>query len=392
MDHKYFEKIKPNVLGAALLFYILIVTLLFTLAPYNYSFTQLNNLNKFFDFQLIDSIVNVILFIPIGFLLFPILPERKKYLSVILFGFLFSCFIEFNQIFIPTRRPGLNDILTNTLGALFGSLGHQYIKKYIQDRSERLVHLGIPVMNILFLMIPLLWLSSFAADYEGDRLLLLLLLGIIAAILVCEIYINRIPEKNFINLILFIALLSIWYLISIFPALVKNPGIILFLVPINIFAFFRMKYESKVKNDKRFELKTLNKIIPLFILYILLLSQWPLSIPEKSFQFNWFTDYRIQGHYTLALYRYIEYFTSFSIVGYLLSEYINRSKNQLYKSRRVLLWLLILVILLEILRGFHPGYSATLENIIVTFVWGIFGAGIYLMQLEYFKSVTIETG
>jgi len=40
---------------------------------------------------------------------------------------------------------------------------------------------------------------------------------------------------------------------------------------------------------------------------------------------------------------------------------------------------------MEIAHGFHPGYSATIENVFVIFAWGIFGAGIYLMQLEYFK-------
>ena len=392
MDHYDFEKFKPKVLGAALLFYILVVTLLFTLAPYDYSFTNLNSFNDFFNWELKDSIKNIILFIPIGFLLFPILPERKTYIYATLFGFLFSSFIEFNQIFIPTRSPGLNDIVTNSTGALIGCLGHQYVKKYVQARSERLLHLGISVMNIVFLIIPLLWLSSFAAGYDVNRLWLLFLLGIVGAILVSEIYIYRIPDKSFFYLILFSLLLSTWYLVSVFPALVKYPKrIIFFLIFINIFFFLRSKYGFIVKKEKRFELKTLNKIIPLFILYILLLNQWPLSIPEPSFQFSWLTDYKLQRHYSLSIYRYVEYFTAFAMVGYLLSQYINRSKNHLNKSRRFLKWLFILTIFLEIPRGFHPGYSATMENVIVSFAWGIFGAGIYLMQLEYFKIVKDET-
>ena len=233
MDHHYFEKIKPKILGAGLLLYILVVTLLFTLAPYDYSFTNLNRLNNFFGWEIKDSIMNIILFIPIGFLLFPILPEGKKYFYATLFGFLFSSFIELNQIFIPTRSPGFNDIVTNSVGTLIGSLGHQYIQKYVRAKSETLLHLGIPVMNIVFLMIPFLWLSSFAAGYEVDRLWLLLLLGIIGAVLVSEIYINRIPDKSFVYLILFSFLLSTWYLISIFPALVKYPKkIIYFFYPI----------------------------------------------------------------------------------------------------------------------------------------------------------------
>lgn len=393
MDFYYFEKVKPKVLGAGLLFYILVVTLLFTLAPYDYSFTNWNRLNSFFDWEIKDSIKNIILFIPTGFLLYSVLPERKKYISATLFGFLFSSFIEFNQIFIPTRSPGFNDIVTNSIGALIGCLGHQYVKSFILARSEKLLHLGIPIMNILFLMIPLLWLSSFAAGYEVNRLWLLLLLGIVGAILVSEIYINRITDKSLTKLVIFIFLLSTWYLICIFPALAKYPKrILLFLILINIFVFLRLKYGFRAKNDKRFELKTLNKIIPLFIIYVLLLNQWPLSIPSTSFQFSWLTDYKLHRNFSLSIYRYVEYFAAFAMVGYLLSEYINRSKNQLHKSRRVLKWLFIMAFFLEIPRGFHPGYTATMENVIVSFAWGIFGAGIYIMQLEYFKFVKLDTG
>jgi VanZ family protein len=365
--------------------------LLFTLAPFDYSFTNLNSLNDFFGWELNDSIKNIILFIPFGFLLFPILPESRKYIYATLFGFLFSSFIEFNQIFIPTRSPGFNDIVTNSTGALLGCIGHGYIKNYIRKKSETLLHLGIPVMNIVFLMIPLLWLSSFAAGYEVNRLGFLLLLGIAGAILISEIYINRLPDKKIIYLFLFNFLLSAWYLIGVFPSLVKYPKrIIFFMLLINLIAFFRMNFGSKIKNDKRFELKTLNKIIPIFILYVLLLSQWPLSMPEKSFQFTWLTDYKLQRHYILSVYRYVEYFTAFAIVGYLLSQYINRSKNQKHKSRRVLVWILVLTILLELVRGFHPRYGATIENVVVTFAWGLFGAMIYLMQLDYFKFVKEE--
>ena len=336
--------------------------------------------------------MNIILFIPIGFLLYPILPERKKNIYATLFGILFSSFIEFNQIFIPGRSPGFNDIVTNGAGALIGVMGHHYVKEYVRERSEKLWHLGIPLMDIIFLMIPLLWLSSFAAGHDINRLWLLLLLGIIGAVLVSEIYINRIPDKSFVYLILFIFLLSTWYSISIFPALYKYPKrTIFFIMLINIFAFIRFKYGYKPINDKRFELRTLNKIIPLFVIYVLLLNQWPLSIPRSSFQFSWLTDYKLQQIYFISIYRYVEYFAAFAMIGYLLSEYINRSNNKINKSRRVISWLLITAIILEIPRGFHPGYFATIENIIVSFAWSIFGAGIYVMQLEYSKFLRNET-
>jgi glycopeptide antibiotics resistance protein len=113
MSHDFTSRINPKILGAALLFYIVIVTLIFTLAPFNYHFSNLNGISGIFDMQFSDGIKNVILFIPTGFLLASIFTDNKKYIKSFLFGFLFSAFIEFNQIFIPARNPGFNDILTN---------------------------------------------------------------------------------------------------------------------------------------------------------------------------------------------------------------------------------------------------------------------------------------
>lgn len=390
MDHFYFEKIKPRVLGAALLFYIMVVILLFTLAPFNYSLSHINKLTNW-GWEFSDTIKNVILFIPVGFLLFPVLSGRHIYLYAILFGFLFSAFIEINQFFIPTRNPDIKDVLTNTAGTFIGCYGHMFVKNYFQKRSATLLHMGIPVMNIVFLLIPLLWLSSFAAGYEVDRLWFLLLLGIIGAILISEIYINRLPAKMIFYNVLFLILLNGWFLIGVFPSLIKYPQRILFFTfLINLLAAARMRFGYKLSNDKRFELRSLNKIIPLFAIYLVLLSQWPIEMPHGSFSFSVFSDYKLQRSYTMSIYRFVEYFAAFAMVGYLISQYVNRSRKIKNKTSHVLLWMLLFTVILEIPRGFHPAYTASLEHIVISFAWGVFGAMIYVMQLDYFKHTKIS--
>lgn len=386
MHQQMFEKINPKVLGSALLFYILIVTLLFTLAPFNYSNPDFSKLDEFWYWELNDTIKNVILFIPIGFLLLPILPDKRKYIYAALFGFGFSSFIEFNQIFIPSRSPGFNDILTNSTGTLLGIGGHFYVKSYVQKKSTTLLHMGIPLMNIVFLLVPLLWISSFAAGYDVNRLWFLLLLGFIGATIITEVYLNRITDKSLKYLVLMLFLLCSWFLISVFPVLVKYPKRLIFFAAILIvYAFIRMKFGSFNKIEKRFELRTLNKIIPVYFIYLVLMSQWPLSFQVSSYHFTWLTDYKMENQYILSIYRYVEYFSAFAVVGYLLSQYINRSSGAFNKTIRLVIWVLLLTIILEFPRGFHTDYSATFENIVVTFAWGVFGAMIYVMQLDYFK-------
>ena len=136
MDYQYLKKINPKILGAALLFYILLVVLAFTLAPFDYSFSGINRINGVLDLQFKDAIKNIILFIPIGFLLSSILTDKRKYLKSFLFGVVFSSFIEFNQLFIYTRDPGFNDILTNSTGSLIGCIGYDLIKKNLRKNSK----------------------------------------------------------------------------------------------------------------------------------------------------------------------------------------------------------------------------------------------------------------
>lgn len=68
-----------------------------------------------------NSILNVLLFVPLGFLL-PVLWERFRCIPrATLWGFALSTGIEFLQIF-SGRTTDVNDILTNTLGTILGLL------------------------------------------------------------------------------------------------------------------------------------------------------------------------------------------------------------------------------------------------------------------------------
>ncbi len=74
-----------------------------------------------------DYILNVLMFIPLGFTL-PFLWKRANMLKVVLIGFLCTMFIEFVQGFMY-RSSTIDDVVCNTLGALLGYLLYLIIKK-----------------------------------------------------------------------------------------------------------------------------------------------------------------------------------------------------------------------------------------------------------------------
>ena len=105
--------------------------------------------------------MNVIMFMPLGFLLPYVWKNYRNAIKIGLIGFLFSVFIEFSQL--PTNRlVDIDDLLMNTLGAIIGYviwriIGDNFFnKKHIEhNRSlgnlEPIIYLILAcVCNFLF--------------------------------------------------------------------------------------------------------------------------------------------------------------------------------------------------------------------------------------------------
>jgi VanZ family protein len=91
---------------------------------------------RFYDFNRSDFIKNFFFFVPFGALLSAIILKKyaighlATFLLVALAGGLVSCLIESFQLFLPTRVPGISDILSNVLGSGFGVLVSFTLLKY----------------------------------------------------------------------------------------------------------------------------------------------------------------------------------------------------------------------------------------------------------------------
>lgn len=106
------------------------------------------------------SLLNVFLFIPLGFFM-PVLWEKfRKIHRTVLCGFLISCCIEFLQIF-TYRATDINDLITNTLGTLAGFILGMMIQKIIRhllalSSSVSLHNILAAVFCTMFFLKPLL--------------------------------------------------------------------------------------------------------------------------------------------------------------------------------------------------------------------------------------------
>lgn len=89
-------------------------------------------------YRLADTLVNILLFLPLGMLVFlffqRIFPHsiRKILIIALLVGLCLSSSIEMFQYFVPKRIPSLSDVIANSAGMVFGCYIF-YVRKIYQE-------------------------------------------------------------------------------------------------------------------------------------------------------------------------------------------------------------------------------------------------------------------
>lgn len=85
-------------------------------------------------------LLNIVLFMPFGFLLPTIWPQFRKMKNTVCAGFFFSLAIELNQL-LNNRITDVDDLFTNTLGAIIGYVLYKVLYtalfKLILKREEK---------------------------------------------------------------------------------------------------------------------------------------------------------------------------------------------------------------------------------------------------------------
>jgi glycopeptide antibiotics resistance protein len=70
---------------------------------------------------------NIVLFIPLGFLLPSIWKKLRRMSLVVMIGFFLSLFIEASQFLFTHRVSNIDDVILNTLGASVGYMGFSIV-------------------------------------------------------------------------------------------------------------------------------------------------------------------------------------------------------------------------------------------------------------------------
>lgn len=365
----------------ALLGYVILAILFLTFNPFYLAIPDRIHIELTTDPS--DVIVNIILFIPVGFL-YRLSTNRR---GAWLLGALISVCIEIGQIFIPARTTSLADLFNNTLGAGLGALFYNLVSSRIGLTSKVIgrLRLETPLMGFIYLLIPLLWVDGLALAISSQRWPLTFLIGTCGAVVFNDLYRNWLDSKGPRLTIRVSLSTGVWFLFGAGTGLLRPFPVIWVMLAV-ILTTVVITIMPRQFSDRRFERATLQRLIPIFALYIILLALWPPDRPLTGWHGMFGLTDRINDTEWRGLLPHIEYLVAFSILGYLTAEW--RSRKELTVAGDLPRLLGVAggsALTLEILVGFQAGMGASLVRFVLVIVAAVYGGVIYHLLRDHIR-------
>jgi glycopeptide antibiotics resistance protein len=383
-------------LAVAWLGYLTLVTLLVTLAPFE--FREPERFRIFFSGGVGDVLANILLFVPLGFLARLTLATTGPLSSppgILGLGLIVSSLIETAQLFLPGRYPSPVDVVTNGIGAFLGCLVLDTVSRRIRltpGLVNRLA-LELPLMGLAYLLVPLLWVSSLASRAQPGRWALTTLVGVMGAVILASLYRHRFGPAGAIRAWGISLVAGLGYLVGAIPGFGDQPellalGTAVVSLVTGILAFWP---SGTTGGERRFEGSTLNRVIPGFMIYLVLLVLWPPAPRFGGWRLGWGLEVQLGDVSTDAIFSLLEYLAAFTLLGYALAEHRGRLDES---TRRLVLrsggvgfaWAAVL----ELAATLHVGSMGSGLRLAMAVVAVSYGAGLYALQRAHIRGL-LET-
>jgi glycopeptide antibiotics resistance protein len=397
-------------LGRAVLGYVAVITAVITLAPFRFAATPVHGLSGVWTLS--DIVLNIVMFVPLGFLYeltrSPSDGEERgsSWQRAFVLGALLSAAIEITQLFEAERFTSLFDILTNATGALVGSMLHGVVARRVRAASAvRSMALELPLMGLLYLLVPLVWLAGLASGEDPRHWLILPIVAVAGGVLGTVHAAYVVPAQHAAaqhtpgrqrSVWWLIGATTAWYVVAMLPSGVRDVNVLAagatLAVGVSVLrsiatARYR-EHATVVGEGRRFELPTLRLLLPLFAAYLALSSLWPLDAAEPA----WYVGLALlpptiepsKVNVLIAL----EHIAAFTLVGYIIAEFHGRAVGR-YRSMlpRVLVWSGGISVLLEMARAWHPAYGASVMMLVLTCAAAVFGGWLYHLQRDHVRAL-----
>lgn len=280
-----------------------------------------------------DAILNVVLFLPLGFL-WQRMTGRQP-IAALLLGLAVGASIESAQLFLAPRYSTMSDLLANGSGAWLGAIASASLTRRVATgRFVTTLWLDQPLMGLVYLLIPLLWLDGLGAAGEASRLWLLVPLGSAGALAIAAVAVavrgNASPPLSLWPITGAIA----WFALGMVPALRVSPrhALMSLAATAMVAAIGGPLWRATLRGERRLEPQVVRGLLPLLLIVVggTSASAGSLSLVGSA------------EIARVAILRVLEQAAAFTLLGYLVAEWRGRREEPL---RRLVAMPLVVAVL-----------------------------------------------
>lgn len=361
------------------------VTLIITLLPFQFDWPT--RWRIMFTGGVVDIVANVLLFLPLGFLFQLARREgfRHSTFTVLWVGALISMAIESAQLFEMERYTSVLDVGTNALGAWIGAIAFERLapKAKVDGALIGRLSLELPLMGLVYLLVPLLWLNSLSSGSDVERGVLALLLGVFGASLLGGMQRYHFGPARSLSAKATAVGAAIWFLAGAFPSLPMRPWVLAggaALVAALAWWQGTRPFVPTAAN-RRFEVPLLTSAAPAYAAYLVLLTLAPLLGGTDTWQLGVGFPGVASEWTKIEILRFLEQVAAFTLVGYMVAEFRGRVVPS-YRAAlpRLMAWGIGATIAGEGVRGFHAGHGASVARGVVLLTAALYGGWLYYLQ------------
>ena len=373
-------------LSLVLLLYFLGIVAVITLAPFRFSVPR--DMNVMVTGDAFDIVANVLLFLPLGFL-YPLtrpLEDEPSPVRVLLLGAVMSATIEGVQLFEVQRFSSVVDVVTNAVGAAIGALLLRAITRRIRVNAQLVgrLNLEIPLVGLVYLLVPLLLVASLSAVSQHVRIVTLIPLGMVGARLLSSLQRHHFGPAGLASVRTMTVVAGAWMVIGSFPVLIAYPvsGLSL-VVMVMLMTWHETSRPSFHASERRFEADALRSATPYIAVYFVAMVLFPLALGVAPWRWAiWLTG--SGDNLTQQQLRLLEPVASLTVLGYLLAEARGRLELPFRQIiRRVSVECGLVALAIEISRGFQRETGASVSQFVLMLAASTLGAAIYHHQREH---------
>ena len=380
-------------LTLALLGYFVLVTAVITLSPFDFGLRRFR-----ISIAVVpsDVVANIALFLPLGFLGRGLTDgSAKSGRRVVWIAAVCSLVIETSQLFLRRRYAGPVDVVSNTAGAWLGVVVRDRVERWALWRPHLIgrVGLDVPLVGLLYLLVPQLWLSSVGLMEDARRSVTTLLLGCAGSIVLVALHRHRWQSGVRLATQVVPPLAVLWFMTGALPAATASPiafGSLLVAIAA-LSAWLLRRDESS--SEPRFEVATLRRFVPVFAIYLVVAALWPPFRSITGWHGAILFENRMNGAGVVDVLLLLEQVGGFTLLGYAVAEWRGRRELGLVAD----LWTLVpaaaaCALSLEAAQGFLSGPGASLLRAMLATSGTTYGVAVYHLARQHVRALRAESG